>query len=397
MSRFFRVEDSDSDRSTSESDSEDEKKPKAPVAAAKKAATPAAAAAAAGTAAKPAAPAKSASASNMVASKWMKGSSDSDSSDESSESDSDSSSSGSSSDEGDKKPSRFLKGDSDSDEESEEETKRVVKSHKDKRFDEMRGIVHAIENGRKINDWVAVQNGEHRVSSERAVARAREPRRVLINRFHFLLFLFCLSFVSRFSLLSLASPSFFPGWLLHFFFQTRTSLRSTPLHSAPSSHSLSLVLVARATEFDKLTKAFDKAKSIIDKEGIPPFYIRNLAQLEDANKKLLENKDAVKKMNSSNAKAVNAMKQKLRKYNKAFEEKIEGYRANPAGMESGSDEEVVEKKKEDKKKAPAVKVTGASKWAKGAAADESESESEDESESEVGRPSGGGRVQVVDS
>lgn len=34
-------------------------------------------------------------------------------------------------------------------------------------------------------------------------------------------------------------------------------------------------------EFEQLCRAFLKSKNIVDKEGIPPFYIRLLADLED--------------------------------------------------------------------------------------------------------------------
>lgn len=34
-------------------------------------------------------------------------------------------------------------------------------------------------------------------------------------------------------------------------------------------------------EFEQLCRAFLKSKHIVDKEGIPPFYIRLLADLED--------------------------------------------------------------------------------------------------------------------
>ena len=34
-------------------------------------------------------------------------------------------------------------------------------------------------------------------------------------------------------------------------------------------------------EFENLGKAFSKAKAVVDKEGIPQFYIRSLTELED--------------------------------------------------------------------------------------------------------------------
>lgn len=46
-----------------------------------------------------------------------------------------------------------------SDSESEEEVKRIVRSTKDKRFDELRGYVRSLENAQKINDWVTVSAG----------------------------------------------------------------------------------------------------------------------------------------------------------------------------------------------------------------------------------------------
>ncbi|KAJ3294249.1 Translation initiation factor 3 subunit c [Borealophlyctis nickersoniae] len=45
-----------------------------------------------------------------------------------------------------------------SDSESDEDVKKVVKSARDKRFDEMRSAVKALANAQKINDWVAIQN-----------------------------------------------------------------------------------------------------------------------------------------------------------------------------------------------------------------------------------------------
>jgi translation initiation factor 3 subunit C len=53
---------------------------------------------------------------------------------------------------------KFLKG-VESDESDEDEGKRVVKSAKDKRLQEIEATSKAIDNGGKINDWVVVSNG----------------------------------------------------------------------------------------------------------------------------------------------------------------------------------------------------------------------------------------------
>lgn len=90
---------------------------------------------------------------------------DSDSSSSEEESDSDSDDSDASSDDSEqpktKKQSRFLRGASD-DSESEEEEKKVIKSARDKRVDEMDSIVRNIENAQRIDDWVAISKGEWR-------------------------------------------------------------------------------------------------------------------------------------------------------------------------------------------------------------------------------------------
>ena len=35
------------------------------------------------------------------------------------------------------------------------------------------------------------------------------------------------------------------------------------------------------SDFENLGRAFDKAKKVVDQEGMPRFYVRNLAELED--------------------------------------------------------------------------------------------------------------------
>ena len=57
-----------------------------------------------------------------------------------------------------KKKSRFLRSMSD-DEDSDEDVKRVVKSARDKRLDEMVATGKSMDNAVRINDWVANSNG----------------------------------------------------------------------------------------------------------------------------------------------------------------------------------------------------------------------------------------------
>jgi translation initiation factor 3 subunit C len=134
MSRFFRqAADSDSESSDSEESllsSNDDASP-----------------------AKPAVPAKPAM------SRFLRtaNASDSSSSSESESEDEDESDDEGVAHKGAKPKSRFLR-DSD-EEESDEDVKRVVKSARDKRLEEMEATGKAMDNALKINDWIAISSG----------------------------------------------------------------------------------------------------------------------------------------------------------------------------------------------------------------------------------------------
>ncbi|XP_036429201.1 eukaryotic translation initiation factor 3 subunit C isoform X2 [Colossoma macropomum] len=149
-------------------------------------------------------------------------------------------------------------------------------------------------------------------------------------------------------------------------------------------------------EFEQLCRAFLKSKAIVDKEGVPPFYIRLLADLEDYLNQLWEDKEGKKKMNKNNAKALSTLRQKIRKYNRDFETEIANYKENPeqsaeeeeekeeaesgSSLESEDDGEGVTAKSFMKKKPAAEPAPEASKFLKGAADDESESDDDDDDE-----------------
>uniref|UniRef100_A0A8C5E7R8 Eukaryotic translation initiation factor 3 subunit C n=1 Tax=Gouania willdenowi TaxID=441366 RepID=A0A8C5E7R8_GOUWI len=86
-------------------------------------------------------------------------------------------------------------------------------------------------------------------------------------------------------------------------------------------------------EFEQLCRAFLKSKNIVDKEGVPSFYIRLLADLEDYLNLLWEDKEGKKKMNKNNAKALSTLRQKIRKYNRDYETEITAYKEESSSSE----------------------------------------------------------------
>ncbi|PSR81124.1 hypothetical protein PHLCEN_2v6459 [Hermanssonia centrifuga] len=142
-----------------------------------------------------------------------------------------------------KKKSRFLRTEDDEDSSDEEGGKRVVKSAKDKRLDEMETAGKTMENALKINDWVAISN-----------------------------------------------------------------------------------------EFDKLARMVQRQQNI--SEPVPPFYLRTLSNLESAlNIAVAKEKEAKKKMNASNARALTAMKQKVKKVVKENETELKKFQEDPEAFE----------------------------------------------------------------
>lgn len=93
-----------------------------------------------------------------------------------------------------------------------------------------------------------------------------------------------------------------------------------------------------SSEFDKLNRQVSKLQ---DGGKTPKPYIRIIAELEDSmNEALAKQKVTPKKMNATQAKALNAVKQKIKKTNKDYQTQIDAYREdNDAFMESEEEEE----------------------------------------------------------
>ena len=94
--------------------------------------------------------------------------------------------------------------------------------------------------------------------------------------------------------------------------------------------------------FDNVNKMLAKAATLIAREGMPAFYFKLLILLEADTDKATEDKAALKKMSSANAKAVNTLKQKLRKVCKPYEKelgKLRDKKSAAAGDDDDDDDE----------------------------------------------------------
>ncbi|TVY54234.1 Eukaryotic translation initiation factor 3 subunit C [Lachnellula cervina] len=93
-----------------------------------------------------------------------------------------------------------------------------------------------------------------------------------------------------------------------------------------------------SAEFDKLNRQVVK---LVQAGNTPKPYIRAIAELEDfMNEAIAKQKVSTKKMNATNARGLNAVKQRIKKNNKDYQKDIDAYRADKdTFMESDEEEE----------------------------------------------------------
>ncbi|KAI5722278.1 hypothetical protein M8J76_006224 [Diaphorina citri] len=96
------------------------------------------------------------------------------------------------------------------------------------------------------------------------------------------------------------------------------------------------------SSFEDLTRAYNKALPVINKEenGLTPrFYLRCLVEMDDFIAEVWEDREGRKSMSKFNSKSLGSLRQKLRKYNKDFEEEIAKFRENPDLPDEEDDKE----------------------------------------------------------
>ncbi|KAG6862210.1 hypothetical protein C0995_002140 [Termitomyces sp. Mi166 len=90
--------------------------------------------------------------------------------------------------------------------------------------------------------------------------------------------------------------------------------------------------VAISNEFDKLARMVQRQHNV--SEPVPPFYVQTLVSLEGSlNTAVAKEKEAKKKMNATNAKALTAVKQKVKKALKEYEAEVKKFQEDPEGFE----------------------------------------------------------------
>lgn len=92
-------------------------------------------------------------------------------------------------------------------------------------------------------------------------------------------------------------------------------------------------------EFDAVNKKIEKSKMLIMRDGLPKFYIKMLAEVEDAVNEIMNDKAAFKNLKSAAQHSLKRMKLNVKKHNIAYEAQIAAYRANPDDYKSDVDED----------------------------------------------------------
>ena len=121
---------------------------------------------------------------------------------------------------------------------------------------------------------------------------------------------------------------------------TRSTHNLTP-HPQPAARQNKMKIndwLSIQSLFDELNRRLDKYQKY-QGVAVPRIYIRMLVELDDFLNDTMANKDIKKKMSSTNAKALNAMRQRLKKHIPAFAEQVEKYKESPESTDEEEEDE----------------------------------------------------------
>ncbi|KAG0271604.1 Translation initiation factor 3 subunit c, partial [Linnemannia exigua] len=108
--------------------------------------------------------------------------------------------------------------------------------------------------------------------------------------------------------------------------------------------------VSVQNEFERANKGIQKAAGLIAQSGVPKFYIKSIAELEKSIQAAAQKeKSAAKKLNPSNNRALNSLKQNIKKNNRQYESQIQEYEKDPENYDKEPEEEEQEVVKKPKK------------------------------------------------
>ncbi|CAL8069829.1 unnamed protein product [Calicophoron daubneyi] len=146
------------------------------------------------------------------------------------------------------------------------------------------------------------------------------------------------------------------------------------------------------TDFESLVRVYEKSVKMNELDGVPAFYVRCIAELEDFINDSWEKK---REMNKGAARALTVLKQRVKKYNRDFEENIKDFREHPENYqeEAAAERSAEEDEEESEEEAPPAKVAPStasmaekkpSKKSGGSepGSEESENENEDDEETD---------------
>ncbi|XP_053993827.1 uncharacterized protein LOC128884430 [Hylaeus volcanicus] len=93
--------------------------------------------------------------------------------------------------------------------------------------------------------------------------------------------------------------------------------------------------------FESLLRYIRKSKTIVDKEGVPPFFIRAIAELESYVTDRFLDKEGLKKMSKGKSISFNILRSKIRKGMEIYRPLVDEYHKNASNFEDDDDDDTL--------------------------------------------------------